>query len=133
MRNSKLIQLENNIAELERFAHSYSVDDLKSDTTKQWALRYGFLESIQIIIDVSCHIVVHQNLGNANTYADCITLLRKFNYINASHEKALKGMAGLRNLLVHEYVIIDIEKLYEMLQHLDDFKKFIEAIEQYLE
>jgi uncharacterized protein YutE (UPF0331/DUF86 family) len=42
-------------------------------------------------------------------------------------------MAGLRNLLVHEYVIVDIDKLYGLLQHLDDFKDFITAIEQYTE
>jgi uncharacterized protein YutE (UPF0331/DUF86 family) len=131
MRNSRLIQLERNIAELEQLGKAYTADDFKTDTQKQWALRYGFLVSIQIMIDLACHIVVHQNLGTANTYADCIVLLRKFNYIDASLEKSLKGMAGLRNLLVHEYVIVDIDKLYDMIQHLDDFKNFIFAIEHY--
>jgi uncharacterized protein YutE (UPF0331/DUF86 family) len=133
MRGNKLIQLENNIAELENLGKSYSLDVFKADTSKQWALRYGFFESIQIIIDISCHIVVHQNLGVANTYADCIILLRKFNYIDADLEKSLKGMVGLRNLLIHEYIIVDIEKLYGMLLHLDDFKRFIEAINPYIE
>lgn len=49
--------------------------DIKRDKTKEWALRYGLLESIQIVIDLSCHLVVHQNLGNAETYSDCIRLV----------------------------------------------------------
>ena len=133
MRNSRLIQLERNIAELDHLGKTYTVDDFKTDTPRQWALRYGLLESIQIMIDIACHIVVHQNLGTANTYADCIILLRKFSYIDANLEKSLKGMAGLRNLLVHEYVIVDIDKLYGMLHHLNDFKAFITVIEPYLE
>ena len=33
-------------------------------------------------------------------------------------------MVGLRNLLVHEYIEIDEEKLYQFLDHLDDFMQF---------
>ena len=34
-------------------------------------------------------------------------------------------MAGLRNILVHDYLDIDREKLYDLLRtHLDDFKEF---------
>ena len=42
MRNSRLIQLERNIAELEQLGKAYTADDFKTDTPKRWALRYGF-------------------------------------------------------------------------------------------
>jgi uncharacterized protein YutE (UPF0331/DUF86 family) len=41
-------------------------------------------------------------------------------------------MIGLRNLLVHEYGIIDITKLYQLLDELDSFKSFSEKIKEYL-
>jgi len=70
--NERLVQLEDNIAELHRLQAAYSIRDIRNDRTIEWALRYGLLESIQIVIDLSCHIVVHNNLGNAETYSDCI-------------------------------------------------------------
>ena len=43
-------------------------------------------------------------------------------------------MAGLRNILVHEYVDIDLTKIYEILhKHLDDFYNFINYINQFIE
>jgi len=41
-------------------------------------------------------------------------------------------MIGLRNILVHDYVIIDIEKLYQLLDSLSDFKKFAEEVKDLL-
>lgn len=126
--NRRLQTLETNVAELRKMGSDYSVTDIKEDKTKEWALRYGLLESIQIIIDISCHIVVHNNLGNAETYADCISLLGNFDIIDKELENRLTGMAGLRNILVHEYVAIDIERLYNMLNKLDDFTTFAQAV-----
>ena len=39
-------------------------------------------------------------------------------------------MVGLRNLLVHEYVRVDQEKLYNYLNFIDDFTQFAEEIAQ---
>ena len=122
--NRRLQTLENNIAELRKMHADYTVQDIQRDKTKEWALRYGLLESIQIVIDLSCHLVVHQNLGNAETYADCISLLGEYDILDEELVEHLKGMAGLRNILVHEYVAIDIERLFNMLNRLDDFSQF---------
>ncbi|MFP4287908.1 MAG: type VII toxin-antitoxin system HepT family RNase toxin [Bacteroidales bacterium] len=128
MHLEKLQQLENNIEELERFKRRYAHDDVRKDTTIQWALRYGFFESIQIVIDISCHLTAKYNLGNAQTYAECIDLLSKFNYVESPLAQKLKAMAGLRNILVHEYVKVNIEQLYGMLEYLGDFREFAERI-----
>lgn len=128
----RLKQLENNISQLEELGQSYSVEDIKNDKKKEWALRYGFLESIQIIIDISCHLVVQHNLGNAETYADCIELLNRFNFIDDNLRENLKAMTGLRNILVHEYVAVDIDHLYSLLERLGDFESFAKEIKEYI-
>lgn len=127
----RLQQLETNVAELSEFRQKYSVVEIKNETTREWALRYGLLESIQIMIDISCHLVVHNNLGNAQTYSDCIELLHRFDYINGELKTKLKGMTGLRNILVHEYVVVDIDQLYDMLNHLNDFTSFAQAVRKH--
>jgi uncharacterized protein YutE (UPF0331/DUF86 family) len=124
----RLNQLEENAAELVLFKKKHSLEELKKTKTVGWALRYGFLESIRIIIDISCHVVNKYNLGNPETYSECIELLRKFEHIDEELEEKLIGMVGLRNILAHEYTTVKIEKLYKLLDKLDDIKAFIQRI-----
>lgn len=122
---------EGNIGELLEFKKRFSLEDVRSDKARQWALRYGFLETIQIVIDISCHLVGKYNLGNPATYSECIELLEKYKYIDKDLADRLLGMVGLRNILVHEYIIIDIDKLYGLLERVKDFKEFAEKMREY--
>jgi len=128
MNQKKLAQLENNLVELELFKQNYTIDDVRSNTHYQWALRYGFLESMQIIVDIACHLSVSQNLGQPSSYAECIELLSRFKIIPEQLKERLIGMTGLRNLLVHEYLKVDVEKLYGLLDRLDDIREFLQAV-----
>ena len=128
--NRRLQTLENNVAELRELKSEYSASDIKRDKKKEWALRYGLLESIQIVVNLSCHLAVHHNLGNAETYSDCIKLLAQYDIINEELENRLISMAGLRNILVHEYVEVDVDRLVSFLDHLDDFTAFAKSINE---
>lgn len=123
--------LEENISELIDFRKNITLEKLAADKPSQWALRYGLMESIQIVIDISCHLVSQYNLGNPSTYGECIEFLGNSGYLSMSLAQRLVGMAGLRNLLVHEYVVIDNSRLYKLLDHLDDFRQFVEKTKQY--
>ena len=124
----KLKQLEENIKTLQEIKREITVDDLSQNRRVEWELRYGLFESIQIMIDVSCKITNHYNLGTPQNYRECIELLGKFDYLEKTHIKKFTAMIGLRNLLIHEYTAIDKQKLYEFLNALDDFKNFIDEI-----
>lgn len=128
----RLKNLENNLSELSRMKSEFTVVQIKRNITKEWALRYGLLESIQIVIDLSCHIATHHNLGNAETYSDCIKLLHEYDILNEELTQRLISMAGLRNILVHEYVEVDIDHLFDLLDHLEDFASFAEAVQDRL-
>lgn len=128
--NKRLQSLEGNVAELRELQSAYSLSDIKQDKKKEWALRYGLLESIQMVIDLSCHLAVHHNLGSAETYSDCIRLLGQFDIINEQLEERLISMAGLRNILVHEYVAVNVDRLVSFLDHLDDFTAFAKAVSE---
>jgi len=128
----RLKNLETNVNELNKIKENLSINDLKKDKTKEWALRYGLLETIQILIDISCHLVSKYNLGNPETYTDCIELLLNHKYINEKLSKKIISMIGLRNLLVHEYSIIDVSKLWQFLEDLNSFKEFSMDIKEYL-
>ena len=127
----RLKVLERNVDILNDFRNKYSLEDLE-EREIEWALRYGLFESIQIVIDLSCHIVSKYNLGNPSNYADCINILYKEKYITSELAQTLKSMVGLRNILVHEYIPVDVEKIYSLLDFISDFKLFVESIKNYL-
>ena len=124
----RLRALEENIAELRKFKKRFSLKEIQNDKMIQWSLRYGLLESIQILIDLSCHLVSKYNLGNPTTYSECVEFLKTYGYIDDDLNTRLLGMIGLRNLLIHEYMAIDVNKLYDLLNHVDDFIEFSRKI-----
>lgn len=129
----RLKLLESNVAELSKMAESFTSQELKEEKHKQWALRYGLFESIQLIIDICCHITAKQNLGSTKNYRDCAEALQQFDIIDDALALKIKAMIGLRNILIHEYVAIDEQKLIQYLDNLDDFRSFAAAIFKYLE
>ncbi len=128
MNPEKLKRLEENLSILKTVKQNYTLNDLINDKVDEWGLRYGLFESIQIIIDISCGIAAEKNLGIPKNYSECVGLLISNNYLEKELGERIISMIGLRNLLVHEYGIIDVKRLFEYLDHLDDIKEFAVSI-----
>ncbi len=124
----RLLRLDANVRELERFRRRYTREDVRGEPHLEWALRYGLLEAIQIVIDLSCHLVSDKNLGAPTSYAECVDLLRRAGILDDHLADVITGMVGLRNILVHEYLSVDSGRLYELLDRLDDFRLFAERV-----
>jgi uncharacterized protein YutE (UPF0331/DUF86 family) len=130
--NERLLRLETNVRELRRFRQRYTLEEIRQEPHLEWSLRYGLLEAIQIVIDISCHIVSRYNLGVPDSYAACMDLLRRNGFIDEQTYRVLLGMVGLRNILVHEYAEVNIDYLYSILDRTDDFVRFIQQIRPYI-
>lgn len=55
-----------------------------------------------------------------------------YDYVDTNIGKKMIAAIGLRKILMHEYVRIDVEKLYGFLSLSDDVSRFIKAIHEYL-
>ena len=128
MISDKLTRLEDNLKTLKRLKADYTHDDILNDKVDEWGLRYGLFESIQIIIDIACHIVSDKNLGTPKNYSECISILVSNNFLKKESGEKIMRMIGLRNLLIHEYGIIEVSKLFEYLNHIGDISDFIYEI-----
>jgi uncharacterized protein YutE (UPF0331/DUF86 family) len=129
---SRIENLEENIYNLKKLKKKINADDIANNKFDEWALRYGIFESIQIVIDISCHLASKYNLGTSKTYVECIENLHNFDYISKDLTKDLISAIGLRNMLIHEYIKIDTEKLYSYLNLVDDFESFIKAVKEFV-
>ena len=117
--SDRIARLEQNIITLEEMR-----GDSFTTRQSQWALRYGLLESIQIVIDLACELVSQRNLGSPVSYRECIQILAQFNLVEEELAASLEKMVGLRNLLVHDYDDLDTARLIPLLNRLDDFRAF---------
>lgn len=90
--------------------------------------------AIQCIIDIGSHIVANLNLGQVEEYRDIAEHLARGGVIPEDLSKKLQKMIGLRNLLIHEYLEIDLERLYRIIQEdLADLSEFAEHIKNFVE
>ncbi len=117
--SDRIARLEENVITLEELR-----SDPLSTRRSQWAVRYGLMESIQIVIDLACEIVAKRNLGSPSTYRQCIELLAQYGLLEQELAETFQKMVGLRNLLVHDYDEIDINRLTPLLDRLEDFNAF---------
>jgi len=128
----KLQELNSYLKEMEKLK-ALSWDEFFSSLSKQWMVFHGLQLSIQIVIDVGNHILAALGETQIEDYVDIIDKLGERRIIPLEFAREIRGMAGLRNILVHEYVKIDLKKIYDILQNrLTDFYNFIEYISQFL-
>jgi len=128
----RLAKLEENIARLREFRRTRTPERLQEDPFEEWALRYGLFESIQIVIDLACHLSARYNLGVSRSYAECIENLSRHDHLDRDLARRLVAAIGLRNLLIHEYVTIETDRLFGFLDHLEDFSDFVRQIKTLL-
>lgn len=87
----------------------------------------------ECIFDIGGHIIAEKGLGTPGDYEDIIKILGKKGVIGKGLAKRLKGLGGFRNILVHDYMGIDYEKVYSNLKiNLKDFSDFIKDVQAYI-
>ena len=130
--NNKLKELNKNLKQLRNY-QGINAKQLNNNMSKLWAIERGLQLSIQIILDIGNHILADKGITVEN-YADIFQKLINQEIIPKEYGKRIKGMAGFRNILVHEYTEVDLNVIVEVLENsLDDFEKFAFYINRHLE
>ncbi|MBU2573713.1 MAG: DUF86 domain-containing protein [Elusimicrobia bacterium] len=130
--SAKLAELGRYLAELERLK-AFSFEEVSASLQKTWAIEHGLQIAIQVVIDTGNHILAAIGENRIEDYADIIDRLGERNIIPPDFAGSIRDMAGFRNILVHEYVEVDLKMVYQVLQsRLDDFRKFAGYIGSYL-
>lgn len=87
---------------------------------------------IQNLLDIGAHLLASEIKNDWEDYSEVILKLGRYGVVPQEFSDRIKGMAGLRNILIHEYMKIDLRKLFDYLKyHLEDFVQFIKYICEY--
>lgn len=79
------------------------------------AERYLHL-SIECLLDIGNHIISGSGYRKPETYTDIFQILAEEKVISPKLLKELEGMAAFRNILVHDYFRLDLDKVYQMIR-----------------
>ncbi len=83
--------------------------------------------AVQACIDVAAHLVAELGLRTPDTYREAFLGLAHEGLVHEDLAQRLGDAAGMRNILVHEYLEIDPRQVWRALERLDDLRAFADA------
>ncbi|MBI4067336.1 DUF86 domain-containing protein [Candidatus Gottesmanbacteria bacterium] len=110
-----------------------SAADLKKDFQKQAVVERLFQIALEALLDIGRMIISIENLPRPQENDEIFQILAEAKIINQEYAKRAFGMGRFRNILVHGYMIIKPQRVFENLQKLDLFIEFTEFVAKYIE
>lgn len=117
---ARLAHLGRILVQLERL-RALSPEQRTSDPLHELAAERALHVAAEAIFDVGHHVLAGRNLPVPATYREIVPSLVKAGVFPPALGERLTGMAGLRNILVHDYVSVDAAQVWAAIEdHLDD-------------
>ena len=125
--------MEEALEQLNKY-RNISLEEFQKDLSLIWIVEKGLEILIQNLLDVGAHLLASEIKNDWEDYVEVIIKLGKHGVIPKEFSDRIKGMAGLRNILIHEYLKVDRNKLFDYLKYqLEDFVQFIKYVREYQE
>ena len=138
MPNNRIIEqhiqtMEEALAHLSRYQR-IPFEEFQKDLSLIWMVERGLEILIQNLLDIGAHLLASEIKNDWEDYVEIIIKLGRHGVIPQEFSEKIKGMAGLRNILVHEYQRVNLAKLYNSFKDgLADFVQFIKYVREYQE
>jgi len=114
------------------------LDDIRArppaDAIAEWATERGLQIAAQSVFDIGNHILTGGFGERPSDYAAIPVGLCRHGVIGAELEVRLRGLAGFRDLLVHDYARVDPERVRELVEkHASALAEFADAVEAWMD
>ena len=116
-----------------RIADKSAVDvkAFEDDLDRQESVLFNLQMAIQNCIDIAAHIVSEEGYGIPGSANEMFYLLEENNILERALTEKMVSAVGLRNLIVHEYGKVDLQKVYLVAKNdIRDLTAFIKSILQ---
>lgn len=128
---ARIRQIEECVAELRTIGKVPERTFLENRSVRAAAERL-LQVAIQSLLDIGSHLIAERGFREAESYADIIDILGEAKVIPKAFAGRIRGMAGLRNILVHDYLAVDPKELRKHLARIGDFERFCRHVIDYL-
>jgi uncharacterized protein YutE (UPF0331/DUF86 family) len=102
-------------------------EDLERDLSLHNDVLFSLLTVCQLVIDIAGELSAQR--GDAfEDYTAAVRNLSRDERFPADLVRQLALLPGFRNVLIHEYVALDLERVVEALDQLDPIERFLEVV-----
>lgn len=109
-------------------------DEFVASFREHWVAERGLQLAAETLFDIGNHVLAGHFNVHPDSYEDVVEHLADQGVISADLRERLRGLGGFRNILVHEYLDVDLARVHEFLQEgLDDFAEFANQVESFLQ
>jgi uncharacterized protein YutE (UPF0331/DUF86 family) len=112
----RLHALEAYTTEIERLAATVSRQRFTSELSTQWMIEHGLQLAIECVLDIGNHLVAGEQLGTPESYREIVELLGQRGILPGDFVVRVRSMPGFLNILVHDYLAVDLSIVWDMLQ-----------------
>lgn len=123
----RLLRLEQILRKLHKLSQ-VSWEEYKKDVDLQDRAERNLQIASQISIDMGNHIIADSGYRTPNGYGDIFVILSEEGILSPQLADTMKKIAGFRNILVHDYLEIDQQIVYNSLKNSIVFKEFAKAV-----
>jgi uncharacterized protein YutE (UPF0331/DUF86 family) len=107
-------------------------NEILKDPLMQDIIERNLEVSAQAAIDIANRIISIEDLEKPRDYYEAILQLGKADVIPLNFAEKLAPIAGFRNILVHDYLDIDWDEVYNNLHKLHDLSQFMDHVKNWM-
>jgi uncharacterized protein YutE (UPF0331/DUF86 family) len=109
---NRLKELDLVVSQLNKY-RDLKPDAMKKDLEKRWVIERGLEAGAQLILEIADQILSNHFGNYSETYEGTLSGLFEKNVISEDLYRQIKGLGGLRNILVHQYVQVDLDIVFQ--------------------
>lgn len=132
-------KISRKIEDLKRFVdylkskQNAGIEQLEKDYGLRSAVERNLQISMECVLEIGEMIISREGFRKPENYREVIEILGEEGVLPKKFAKKFAPAAGFRNILVHHYAEVDLEKLHRHLQKdLKDFDTFVRHVVKYV-
>jgi uncharacterized protein YutE (UPF0331/DUF86 family) len=127
----KLLDIEAAVGQLRAWL-PVTVERLRRDPQLRWAVERGLHVVAEALFDTGTHVLAGEFGDPIEEYREVPPRLAVRGVISEETARRLHSLAGFRNVLVHDYAVVALDRVHAALGRLDDFQAFVADVEGWL-
>ncbi len=126
----RLSELRKHLDHLEELRPRISAGTLRRDLSLHNDVLFSLLTICQLVIDIAGELSARHGLAFAD-YTEAVRNLGRIDLLDEATIAALDGLPGFRNIVVHEYVTLDMDRVVQATERLQPVRNFLEAVRRH--
>ena len=124
----RLVDLRRHVDHLEAIApRVVERASLERDLSLHNDLLFSLLMAAQLVIDIAGELSARRG-DRFEDYTEAIRNLTRDPRFSPDLVHALERLPGFRNIVIHQYVALDLDRVIDALHHLDPLRRFLAIV-----